>query len=644
VVKRRAWPAALGLGIGSALILAAVAQPASAADTRPPTVPTGLVATAVVYNEVDLAWNRSTDNRRVAGYTVYRDGIVIGTTKSSVRAFADRTVSPSTTYAYTVDAFDPAGNHSAQSTSLGVTTPAAPSTDRTPPSMPTGLRSTNVAAREVDLAWNESTDDVGVAGYTVYRDGTKIGTSSTTSFADPTVAPSTTYSYTVDSFDAAQNHSDPSDPLVVTTAAPPATPVEHVVVIDQENHSFDDVLGRLCTEIAAGTITGHDACDGATKGTISTGQVLPLATEPDLVPIVAHGITAQRNAIDGGKMDGFDKISGCTAADNYACYAQFDPSQIPNLAALATRFVISDRTFEFSTTPSWGGHLVLAAATMDGFDGANPTQSTFTTQTGPGWGCDSFKDDRWWTGAKWVPEPSCVPDANGNGPYRASPVPYVPTIFDRLDAAGLRWKIYGGLGGPGTGYGWTICPSFFECLGSSQRLNLVPASDVVTDAQNGALPSLSLVMPTQANSQHNSYSMAVGDNWIGSVVSAIQNGPDWSTTAIFITYDDCGCFYDHVPPPSPGLGIRVPTVIVSPYAKSGFTDSTTATYMSLLAYTEHVFGLAALTASDGTAYDYRNAFDYTQPPTAPVPMVQTAVPRSELRYIADHPASDDDPT
>ncbi len=545
-MMRRGWSLVLGLLLAPPMIVGLIATPANAADTQPPTVPTGLNATRVLSIEVDLAWKASTDNRRVAGYTVYRNGVRIGTTPRDTRTFADTNVAASTTYRYRVDAFDAAGNHSRRSRRLSVTT----------------------------------------------------------------------------------------------------APITHVVVIDQENHSFDNVLGKLCTQIAAGSVTGHQACDGATDGRLSTGQVIPLKQASDLVPGVAHIIRAQQDAIDGGKMDGFDKIGGCTATRAYACYTQFDPSQIPNLTALANRFVISDRTFEFATTPSWGGHLVLASGTLDGFDGDNPTQSTFTSKTGPGWGCDSFKDARWWNGSKWVLEPSCVPDKNGNGPYRSSPVRYVPTIFDRLDSAGLTWKIYGGVGGPtsGLGYGWTICPSYYECLGSAQRDNLVPAANVIKAAQAGTLPSLSLVMPTNSNSQHNGDSMAVGDNWIGRVVAAIEKGPDWSSTAIFITYDDCGCFYDHVPPPSSSTGIRVPMVIVSPYAKAGVTDSTPATYMSLLAYTEHTFGLTALTSADRSAYDYRNSFDYTQTPVPPLAMVKTSVPQQERTYIANHPPREDDPT
>ncbi|MFL5736276.1 MAG: alkaline phosphatase family protein [Actinomycetota bacterium] len=427
------------------------------------------------------------------------------------------------------------------------------------------------------------------------------------------------------------------------------TPIEHVVLILQENHSFDDVLGKLCAEATSGTVD-RAPCDGATSGTLSDGSSIPLSEAPDVVPDIAHSVESQKEAIDGGAMDGFDLVRGCRATDDpaYGCLIQFRPSQIPNLAALATRFAVSDRTFEFRSTPSWVGHMIVASATHDGFQGDNPRRSTFTTKHGVGWGCDSFKDARWWNGSQFVLVPGCIPDQAGQGPYRESPVPYVPTIFDRLEAAGLPWRIYGGPGFGGTqpaqGYGWSICPTFYECLGSAQHNNFVPAQNVISDAQGGTLPSYSVVTPVGEDSQHNKWSMAAGDNWIGDVVGAVENGPDWSSTAVFITYDDCGCFYDHVPPPQPFWGIRLPMVIVSPFAKPGYTDSNNANLLSPMAYLEHTFGLRPLKPGDASAYDYADAFDYAQQPVQAVAPVGTHIPRSERRFIEKHPPKADDPT
>ncbi len=189
-------------------------------DTQKPTVPSITSGTAVSSSRVDLGWTTSTDNIGVTGYTVYRNGSPIGTTSGpSATTYSDLTVSPSTTYNYTVDAFDAANNHSNQSTVKVVTTPAVV-TDTGPPSIPSITSATAPSSGRVNLAWTTSTDDVGVTGYTVYRNGSQIGTTTgptATTYSDLTVSPSTTYSYTVDAFDAAGRHSNPSAPAVVTT-------------------------------------------------------------------------------------------------------------------------------------------------------------------------------------------------------------------------------------------------------------------------------------------------------------------------------------------------------------------------------------------------------------------------------------------
>jgi chitodextrinase len=184
-----------------------VTTPAVAAGA--PNVPTGLATTSDTATSVGLSWTASTG---AAGYTVYRNGTALGTTTSP--SYTDSTVSPSTAYQYTVDAFNAADTHSAQSTALPVTTPAGA------PSVPTGLATTSDTASSVGLSWTAST---GAAGYTVYCNGTALGTTTKTSYTDATVSPSTTYRYTVDAFNAADTHSAQSTALPVTT--PAALPV-----------------------------------------------------------------------------------------------------------------------------------------------------------------------------------------------------------------------------------------------------------------------------------------------------------------------------------------------------------------------------------------------------------------------------------
>jgi chitodextrinase len=187
------------------------------ADTTPPSVPTDLAASAVGSTEIDLAWTASTDDVGVTGYTIYRDGAQLTVVEGTTLSYEDRSVAPSSTYTYTVDAVDAAGNRSAQSGPATATTTA----DTTAPSTPTGLSATAVGPTTVDLSWTASTDNVGVTGYTVYRNGSALTTveGSTLSYSDTTAAPSTTYTYTVDAFDAAGNHSAQSGPAAATTPA-----------------------------------------------------------------------------------------------------------------------------------------------------------------------------------------------------------------------------------------------------------------------------------------------------------------------------------------------------------------------------------------------------------------------------------------
>src|SRR5205807_93227 len=174
----------------------ACATSPSAPDTTPPSVPTGLTANAVSSSQINLSWAASSDNVGVSGYRVFRDGTQIATTSTTF--FANTGLSPSTTYSYAVAAFRSEDRRVAQASPASATTPAAP--DTTPPSVPTGLAANAVYSSQINLSWAASSDNVGVSGYRVFRDGTQIATTSTTFFANTGLSPSTTYSYAVAAF------------------------------------------------------------------------------------------------------------------------------------------------------------------------------------------------------------------------------------------------------------------------------------------------------------------------------------------------------------------------------------------------------------------------------------------------------------
>jgi len=392
-----------------------------------------------------------------------------------------------------------------------------------------------------------------------------------------------------------------------------------------ENRSFDNVLGKLC-------VNESMRCEGTTTGKLPDNTVVALKKAPDVQPPLNHSHSSQVTGINGGLMNGFGNIKGCLAP-GYSCYDQLYPDQIPNTASLADTFTISDHTFESFTSSSWVAHLELVAGDRNGFTGDNPHDSPYHASR-PGWGCPSFKDAPWKgvAGAGKTLVPACVPDQTGAGPYRQSPVEYVPTIMDRLDQASLSWKIYVHHETSAK----SPCSYFYECHNGPQATNVVDTPQFVTDATAGTLPAFSILVPQDAQSMHPTFSALASDNWIASVLNPVMNGPDWGSTAVFLTWDDCGCFYDHVAPPK-GLGERVPMLIISPYAKPNFVDPTSATLASPLAYTETLFGIPPLGAEDTGAYDYANAFDYTQTPIAPIQLARTPLPRSTREYLKAHP-------
>jgi len=429
--------------------------------------------------------------------------------------------------------------------------------------------------------------------------------------------------------------------------------IRHIVVLMMENRSFDNVLGALCAERVAAKDPAP--CTGTTTGVLADGSVIPLSVAPDIQPSLNHSHESQLKGLHYvgkvAEMNGFESIPGCQAKPQpghvpYACYDQYDPKgrdkgSIANITTLANTYAIEDRDFESYTSSSWVAHLQMVAGTRDDFHGDNPDYyASLAGKKHPehaGWGCQSNKDATWDSptpGVGTILEPSCVPDKKGNGPYRASSVSYVPTIMDELDAAGLSWSIYVNT----LNAARSSCTYFAECYYGPQVKHNLPLMNVLTDGRTGTLPDVSWIIPSDTLSQHPTFSMQEGDNFIGRVVGAISSGSDWSSTAIFLTWDDCGCFYDHVAPPRPPLGIRVPMVIISPWVKRHSVDSTNASSGGVLTFVENTFGLAPLGTDDKAVYDYSKSFDFTQTPNLKPPtMVDVPISAAEQEYLRLHP-------
>jgi phospholipase C len=372
-------------------------------------------------------------------------------------------------------------------------------------------------------------------------------------------------------------------------AARPIRKIKHIVFIVKENRTFDNYFG---------TFSG---ANGATSGTISTGEVVPLTPAPDTQHDINHSFQAAVKAIDGGAMDMFDKIG--SGAD-LSGYTQFQEADIPNYFAYARTFVLGDEFFSSLTGPSFPNHLYTVGAQSGGAIN-NPTNLHGLGR----WGCDS-------------PDDSTVQalDADGNITLE-SPCFEFPTLADSLEARGLTWKYYAPSQDK-SGYIW----SALDAIGHIRNTDLwtqhvVPTTDFVQDAQNGALPAMSWVVVGSGLSEHPPDSVCRGENWTVDQINAVMMGPDWDSTAIFLTWDDFGGFYDHEPPPAVdnfGFGPRVPFLIISPWVKPGYIDHTVLEFSSVLKFVEKRFRLAPLTSRDMAANDLTEAFDFGQTPLPPL--------------------------
>jgi phospholipase C len=375
--------------------------------------------------------------------------------------------------------------------------------------------------------------------------------------------------------------------------------VQHIVYIIKENRSFDNYFGTF------------PGADGATSGLISTGETVALGHTPDRTPRdLGHSWADAHAAIDGGRMDRFDLVKGGNVRNDLLSMTQFIDSDIPNYWSYAEHFALGDRMFGAIAAESFPNHLYAVSSQAAGVI-SNPNS--------PKWGCDA---DEQTTTVE-------VLDSAGNI-TNAFPCFELLTLADRLESANVSWRYYAPVSGQ-PGYIWSTLDAIphirFSPLWESR---VPPDGQFVDDASAGALPSVSWLVPDFSVSDHPSRAIAggpstvstcEGENWTVQQINAIMQGPDWPTTAIVLTWDDFGGFYDHVPPPSVdryGLGVRVPLIVISPYVKEGIVSHTVYESASVLQFIETRFGLKALTSRDVEANSLLDMFDFNQAPAPPL--------------------------
>lgn len=381
-------------------------------------------------------------------------------------------------------------------------------------------------------------------------------------------------------------------------AANDPTVIKHTIFIIKENRSFDNYFGDF------------PGADGATWGLTSAGQSVPLTHIDDCdESVLCNGWACAQEAMNGGRMDQFDLVTG-----NLDAYGRMMEADIPSYWSYAQRFVLADRFFTSVHGPSFPNHLFTVAPQSGG------VMDNVDSSLG-GTNCDG-------TPSGLVP----VMDENGNVSYQSPCFDFL-TLPDLLEEAGVSWKYYGEGGGIlGTIRHVRNSPTFQSHVGDPSRF--------AADAAEGNLPAVSWLLPPAGMGEHPPESTCQGENWTIQILNAIMQGPDWNSSAVFVVWDDFGGFYDHVAPPQVdrfGFGPRVPLLIISPYAKPGYISHTLYEQSSVLKFVERRYGLVPMTVRDRNASDMLDSFDFSQAPQPAFILPQRSCP--EVPASAKHPAA-----
>ncbi len=396
--------------------------------------------------------------------------------------------------------------------------------------------------------------------------------------------------------------------------------IKHVVVIIQENRTFDNVFD------------GFPNADTQPYGYDSAGKKVVLQQIPFVVTTfgqdMIHNFNEAVTAWDSGKMDRFDRtpFDNGSPAGSFA-YSYLEPAQVAPYWTLAKQYAIADHFFPMEFGPSFTSHLALIAGT-DNLNAGNDLAEANYPEGEP-WGCDQG-----FAGATWTVNSKRLVQLDGPEPCFTT----FKTMADSLDAKGASWRYYAPpISANDGGQLWTSFDAIKAVRYGPDWKNVVtPQTRILRDAKAGKLAAMSWVIPDWQDSDHPAANSDTGPSWVASVVNAIGKGPDWNSTAIFLLWDDWGGWYDNVPPPQKdfrGLGIRVPLVIISPYVRAGYVDHRQYESASVLKFAEEAFGLppigpAAQGYTDTRAAAPLDAFDFTQKPRAFVPI--------SAKYPASH--------
>jgi len=357
-------------------------------------------------------------------------------------------------------------------------------------------------------------------------------------------------------------------PSAAVAAKVPGVPVSHVIEIMIENHSFDSLFGSFA------------GADGIPANTSLLNPNAYFDSAPDVHPVWAGGnegdVTGTVNNSTVGEQMAMDDQPGrgylmdhytVFPQDGMASITEFGPQFDPDEQYLASAYELADHNFQPVIAPT------------------QPNVLTALNGTDHGWVYNNLQP---------------------------GPTPPWNSIFDELTVHGRSWKIYYAL--PPSALTGTIWP---QLLPPGHAADLTTGSAFFADLASGSLPSFSFVRPGVDYSTEPPEDVGQGDTWIGQLVNAVAHSRYWDSTAIFVTYDESGGFWDHVAPPvAARYGARTPMIIVSPYARRGVYHQQ-STNVSILSFMQKLWGLPALTPLNARQNNLFSAFDFGQAPLAP---------------------------
>lgn len=414
--------------------------------------------------------------------------------------------------------------------------------------------------------------------------------------------------------------------------------VDHVIIVVQENRSFDDLFHRYPGADTADYGYAHD-------GTRVKLEPIPLEIPYDL----SNGFQDFEQSYDDGRMDGYDYRATLPRnedtvplyAAQYPAYGYVPHRESKPLFDIAKQYVLADRMFQSNIDQSFAAHLYLIAGQAG---------RSANVPNGFPWGCDAQSGTT-----------VAILSDKRQLQKRVYPCFDFPTLADEINARNLSWRYYApqihsaviwrrfrklreegkiARQRPDFGGNWSSYDAIaHERFGPEWATNEIsPETRFLSDVRSGKLANVTWIVPDWRNSDHSDSRSATGPSWVASIVNAVGDSEFWRNSVILVTWDDSGGWYDHVPPPQldyDGLGVRVPLLVVSPYARRGIVEHTQYEFGSILRFTETVFGLSPLSASDRRANNLDRCFDYSQQPRV---FEKISAPYSAA-YFLKHPSS-----